>query len=147
MGVAEMEVMNKAAKVNRTKRLPIHVEAPLSEPRDEENERPKRKRRVKVRRHPRSPNYHVDEAAKVTIESAYASGDGKVSKEAEAKRPLVGRLCNMKRFACFSIVGLALFLIMSIYFSAGIGSGFELTYCAKDTCAHDSHSMCKMEGK
>ena len=108
-----MEVMNKAAKVNRTKRLPIHVDrkTSLSEPHDDENERPKRKRRVKVRRHPRSPNYHVDEAAKVTIEKAYASGDGKVSKEAATKRPLVGRLCNMKRFACFSIIGLALFLI------------------------------------
>ena len=121
-----MHSINKPAKVNRAKRLPTHTtDAPSPSQQDDvivdgETQKRRRRRVKRVRRQPRSQDYQgPDENVKskgrkeVAIESAYGSGDRKMSNESVTppKRPAVGRLCNMKRLACFGIIGVVLFLI------------------------------------
>ena len=122
-----MHSFNKPARVNRAKRLPTHTTdaaSPSQQPDDVivDGETPQRRRRrvKRVRRQPRAQDYkgpdeNVTSKGRkdVAIESAYGSGDRKMSNESVTppKRPAAGRLCNMKRLACFGIIGIVLFLI------------------------------------
>ena len=73
------------------------------------------------------------------IETSFGSGD-KLDKQSSRS----SRLCNFQRMACFTILGLLLFLGATIFYSAGSSTDYKLSYCQRNTCT-DKFATCKME--